>query len=47
MAGKAPAPRYGHSASLINHMIAIFAGMKDKLVMYNDLFFLDIKNHAW
>lgn len=47
MNGKPPAPRYGHTATLINQMIVIFAGMGDKSVMYNDLFFLDIKNHSW
>ena len=47
MNGKPPAARYGHSASLLNQVIAIFAGMGDKSVMLNDLFFLDLKNNAW
>ena len=47
MSGKAPVPRYGHSASHLGQWIIIVAGMGDKSVMLNDVVFLDIKTASW
>lgn len=47
MSGAYPAPRYGHTANIINEYIMIFGGMTSKQVMLNDLYILNAKQNKW
>ena len=46
-AGHAPAPRYGHTATVIDYKYYIMGGKGEGKAVYNDVWCLDVERWAW
>ena len=45
--GRAPGPRYGHTATVVDYKIYIFGGRGPSGLLYNDLWCLDVETWKW